>query len=120
MLTKLRRPSAAAHTCCSVPSDLRAHHDRLLRVDTDPEELLDLLELAVTWVELDYSDVPVLGPEQWERFAGDHHWQLPERAERIFSLATDLAALACRSARQAEDVPRRASLRAVVADVVAI
>jgi hypothetical protein len=120
MLTELRRQGAAAHTCCPVPFDLRAHHDRLLRVDTDPEELLELLELAVTWAELDYSDAPVLGPSHWAHFAHDHDWQLPERAERIFSLATDLAALGCRSARLTDQAPRRATLRAVVADVVAI
>ena len=33
----------------------RAHHDRLLTIDTDEDALLELMDLAVTWHELDYS-----------------------------------------------------------------
>lgn len=67
------------------------HHDRLLRVDVDQEVQLELFELAVTWHELDYSDSPVLGPSDWLRFAAAHRWTSPSRAERVFSLAVDIA-----------------------------
>ena len=54
---------------CSTDAALAVHHDRLLTVDTDAEELLALLEMAVTWYELDYSDSPVVGPASWMTFA---------------------------------------------------
>lgn len=77
---------------CAVDPALRAHHDRLLTVEHDTDELLELLELAVTWAELEYADEPLLGPEQWVDFAATHLWAEPERAARIFSLAADVAA----------------------------
>ncbi|HEX4253029.1 MAG TPA: hypothetical protein VH008_34525 [Pseudonocardia sp.] len=66
------------------------HHDRLLAVDTDPDAVLELLEIAVTWHELDYSDSEVAGPGDWLTFAGEHSWSDPERAERVLSLAVDI------------------------------
>jgi hypothetical protein len=59
---------SAAHAhllCCrDCPTALEhaAHHDRLLCVDVDPGELLALLEMAVTWHELDWSACDVAGP----------------------------------------------------------
>lgn len=76
---------------CRLTPSLRRHHDRLLAVETDADELLDLLELAVTWGELDYSRATVLPPEQWPDFAARHPWQDRDRVERIFSLAVDVA-----------------------------
>ncbi len=52
--------------------------------------MLALLEMAVTWHELDYSDSPVIGPAGWSTFAENHQWAHPERAERVFSLAVDI------------------------------
>ncbi|MGQ0572770.1 MAG: hypothetical protein ACT4RN_01055 [Pseudonocardia sp.] len=75
-------------TQCGVPD--REHHDRLLTVDVDPDELLALLELAVTWHELDYGSARVVGPAAWGEFAAQHSWHVPERAERAFSLALDI------------------------------
>lgn len=69
----------------------RAHHDRLLRVETDVDEMLELLELAVTWSELDYSDAAVVPPERWTDFALAHVWGDPDRMERLFGLAADIA-----------------------------
>jgi len=77
---------------CSVEAALRSHHDRLLTVETDVAELLELLELAVTWGELDYSHAPVVQPTRWVDFALQHSWADPRRAHRIFSLAADIAA----------------------------
>lgn len=68
------------------------HHDRLLRVETDLDELVELLEMAVTWGELDWSRSAVVPPHRWVDFALCHSWADPARMERIFSLATDVAA----------------------------
>jgi hypothetical protein len=76
--------------CPAGPS--RAHHDRLLAVDTDPVALLELIELAVTWHELDYSVTTMVGPAEWETFAQRHRWSCPEQAEQAFLLATDIVA----------------------------
>jgi hypothetical protein len=68
----------------------RAHHDRLLTIDTDEDALLELMDLAVTWHELDYSERPVVGPQEWETFAERHTWARPDRAEWAFMLAADI------------------------------
>jgi hypothetical protein len=83
---------AACTDRCAVPPALRAHHDRLLTVEHDVDEVLELMELAVTWGELEYGDEPLLGPDAWVRFAETHVWVDPDRAAWIFSLATDVAA----------------------------
>ncbi|MFC5996349.1 hypothetical protein ACFQE5_19270 [Pseudonocardia hispaniensis] len=75
---------------CRAAARYPEHHDRLLAVDTDVDALLGLMELAVTWHELDYSDSPVVGPADWAGFAAAHVWTFPERAERAFSLALDI------------------------------
>jgi hypothetical protein len=74
-----------------VPPAALHHHDRLLTVEFDIGELLELIELAVTWSELDYSGAGVVPPEQWLDFAACHEWHDPDRAARIFSVATDIA-----------------------------
>lgn len=75
---------------CSAGAEHAAHHDALLSVDVDAEAMLALLEMAVTWHELDYSECGVLGPAAWLTFAQAHRWADPERAERVFSLAVDI------------------------------
>ncbi|HWR49321.1 MAG TPA: hypothetical protein VN327_17185 [Pseudonocardiaceae bacterium] len=84
---------------CRVDPALRRHHDRLLTVEFDVEELLELVELAVTWGELDYSGTGVVPPEQWLEFAACHEWREPDRAARIFSVVTDIALRAGQRAR---------------------
>jgi len=79
-----------AHADCCSDRATREHHDRLLTVDVDAEELLALLELAVTWHELDYSGARVIGPGAWSTFVAHHRWHCPERAERAFGLALDI------------------------------
>lgn len=83
---------AACTDGCAIDPTLRAHHDRLLTVEHDADEVLELMELAVTWGELEYAEEPLVGPEQWVAFAATHLWVDAERAERIFSLAADIAA----------------------------
>jgi hypothetical protein len=85
---------SGANSCarkCGFTGATKAHHDRLVRIDQDLEDVLDLMELAVTWGELDYSQESVIGPDHWLDFAQTHTWQDPERAERVLSLATDVA-----------------------------
>lgn len=84
------------------------HHDRLLTVDTDLEAALELLEMAVTWHELDWSARPVVGPEHWLAFAAGHVWRDPDRAERVFSLAADIVG------RHVAGPPPAAALAAVI------
>lgn len=68
----------------------REHHDRLLRVDTDPEVLVELFDIAVTWHELDWSAEGVVPPAEWTGFAARHRWVDEARAVRTFALATDI------------------------------
>lgn len=89
--------------CHLVPA-LRAHHDRLLTVEHDAAELLELMELAVTWGELEYDADAVIGPELWVDFAAAHLWVVPERAERIFAVAVDIAGSRRRSGTRARAV----------------
>jgi hypothetical protein len=78
---------------CGCRPSLRhsAHHERLLAVESDPDAVLDLVELAVTWGELDYTGADVLAPEAWLDFAADHAWLRPDRVMRLFALASDVA-----------------------------
>lgn len=87
-------PAATCPSGCAVDPALRAHHDRMLTVAADPEEMVELFELAVTWGELEYGRVPLIDPSRWVDFALQHDWADPQRALRIFSLATDIAARA--------------------------
>lgn len=85
----LVRPSRCRGWCTSAVL-YPVHHDRLLDVDLDPDAQLELLEVAVSWHELDYSTEPVIGPSEWLTFAARHRWTARERALRVFSLAVDI------------------------------
>jgi hypothetical protein len=89
----MRRPLTrlACHGQCRPDPDRQAHHNLLLRVETDPDALVELFETAVTWAELEYSPETTIPPHQWLDFAERHRWQDPERVQRIFGLATDIA-----------------------------
>jgi hypothetical protein len=90
-----RRPDRLARLACHGPCrpdpPRRAHHDRLLRVETDPDVVLDLFEMAVTWSELEYPAESTIPPARWTEFAGEHRWRDPDHVLRIFGLATDVA-----------------------------
>lgn len=95
LLSEPVRPVRAAErsTSCGCDDNGRSdHHDRLLRVESDLGELVELLEMAVTWGELDWSRSEVVPPHRWVDFALCHSWKDPATMERIFSLATDVAA----------------------------
>jgi hypothetical protein len=86
---------------CRFSKRARVHHDQLLRVLSDTDSMLDLIELAVTWAELDYSRHAVIPPDHWVEFAQAHSWIDGDRAERALSLATDVAMGAQRGHRTA-------------------
>lgn len=91
-ISRPERPAGGVRRECGCADRRwRSHHDRLLHVETDTDELLELLELAVTWTELDYSAAAVLPPEHWSEFAHAHDWRNPDRMERLFGLAADIA-----------------------------
>ena len=83
--------ATCAPGCRPAPAH-RAHHDRLLCVEHDADAVLDLMELALTWYELEYDPSTLLGPEQWTGLVAAHHWADADRVERIFGLALDVAA----------------------------
>ena len=76
---------------CAFNRRTKAHHDRLLNVDHDLDEAMELIELAVTWGELDYSEQHLIPPSEWAAFFAGHRWRDHDRAERIFGLAADVA-----------------------------
>jgi hypothetical protein len=87
-------PEPARLACpaeCRADHARRAHHDRLLAVETDADAVVELFETAVTWAELEYPEDSTIPPAQWVEFAERHRWRDPERALRIFLLAADAA-----------------------------
>jgi hypothetical protein len=76
---------------CSFDGVTIEHHDQLLTVDQNLDQAMALMELAVTWGELDYSEAPLIPPSQWSDFVACHRWQAQDRAQRVFSLAIDVA-----------------------------
>jgi hypothetical protein len=75
-----------------------AHHDRLVSIETDVlGTVLELVELAATWNELEYSESePLLAPGEWIEFAMAHEWRDPKR---IVDLMIALSSLVARPAR---------------------
>ncbi len=63
----------------------------LVSVEVDVAVVVDLMELATTWGELDYSDEAVIPPGDWLDFAAAHTWRNPDLVYRLFSVATDVA-----------------------------
>lgn len=94
--------SARCLRSCQFRGRTRAHHDRLLRVVWDHAELLDLMELAVTWGELEYAESRIVPPQRWLDFAAAHRWADADEAERILSMAADVALRVRRTSHPAE------------------
>ena len=88
--TCARRPAV---TCdCRFARIAPRHHDLLLNVEVDVATTIELMELATTWEEIDYSEEAVIPPRDWMDFATGHNWRDPELVLRLFSLAIDVAA----------------------------
>jgi hypothetical protein len=90
----------ACRDTCAVDTATEWHHARLTRVEDDQDALLELLELAITWHELEYAESGIVTPDRWMAFVESHRWTDPERVERIFSLATDVVMMAELAVRQ--------------------
>ena len=80
-----------SHCSCPFAGAAPVHHDQLLRAPTDVSMALDLMELATTWGELDYSAEALIPPGDWLAFLAWHDWTDPEMAERLFGVAVDVA-----------------------------
>lgn len=84
-----RRPAVACE--CRFAHAAPGHHDLLVQVESDVAMALELFELATTWDELDYDGQVLIPPGEWLAFAAAHRWRDPEVAERLFSVAVDVA-----------------------------
>lgn len=85
-------PPRSVTVCpCRFATASPAHHDRLLQAEADLAVAVELLELAVTWSELDYSEEQVITPAEWLAFVAQHPWQHREQVTRLFSVAVDVA-----------------------------
>lgn len=82
-------PDVRIPTCCtSYRHSHPEHHDRLLQVETDGiYGATELMELAVTWEELDYSDLPVIAPDHWPDFVDAHPWHDRQAVAKLVELA---------------------------------
>ena len=84
-------PRRAAATCdCRFAKLAPRHHDVLVQVESNVAMALELLELATTWEELDYSGEEMIPPSDWIDFAAIHDWRDPALADRLFSVALDV------------------------------
>lgn len=88
--TKLSEP-ALLPCACPFAGAAPEHHEKLLRAPTDVSMALELMELATTWSELDYSAEALVPPGDWPAFVASHQWADPETAERLFGVAVDVA-----------------------------
>jgi len=79
--------------CCRFQARAPAHHDRLLEIERYPfDGLVELIEIAATWHELEYSEgESLVEPRLWPEFAELHGW---ERPNRVMDLMLSLASLA--------------------------
>jgi hypothetical protein len=89
---------AVCRDTCAVDAATEWHHARLTRVEDDQDALLELLELAITWHELEYAESAIVAPERWPTFVENHRWTHPDRVERIFRIALDVVTSAGRAA----------------------
>jgi hypothetical protein len=86
---------------CRTDPARRAHHDRLLQVESDPDAMVDLFEMAVTWAEFEYPAETTIPPHEWPDLAGSHRWHDAERMQWIFGLAAEMAGRAAPGQAQA-------------------
>jgi hypothetical protein len=91
-MPKTKRSKSTPNVChCPFARAAPIHHDALLRVEHDLDALLSLVELAVTWHELDYANESVVRPCDWADFAAIHTWRNAASVDRIFDLAVDIS-----------------------------
>jgi hypothetical protein len=98
--TRAPARNSRCRATCAFGGVMVGHHNRLMAIEEDPDALVELMELAVTLPELDYSDRPIIPPGLWMAFVDSHVWVSPHRIDRIFSVATDIVRTAERASRQ--------------------
>jgi hypothetical protein len=100
---------------CVFDGETEWHHGRLTAIEYDHDALLELMELALTWLELEYGQTATISPDHWMAFVESHAWTDPDRVERIFSVATAIVMRARRASRipEARGQIRSHHLRAV-------
>ncbi|MDW3177556.1 MAG: hypothetical protein R8J94_09235 [Acidimicrobiia bacterium] len=78
---------------CAFRAVAPSHHDRLLDLERNPfNTLVELVEMATTWHELEYGiDEPVIGPDCWLDFAMAHTWT---DQSRVIDLMISLGSIA--------------------------
>jgi hypothetical protein len=91
------------HRCgCRFEQTAPDHHRRLVSLEAEPmTSLVELIEMAATWGEIEYGEVePVIPPSEWIDFAEQHAWT---EGDRVFDARVALASLAfpSRSSRPA-------------------
>jgi hypothetical protein len=106
MLATVHYLSAERPCRCRYARQHGEHHDRLLQLGSEAEVFLELMELAVTWGELDYSETSVIPPNRWLEFVDSHIWADGEMVERMVSLAMDVALGSTRTSSQLHSVLR--------------
>ena len=95
-MTDVRLPSSCS---CRFRARWPEHHDRLLRLEDDGiYGATELLELALTWDELDYSSRPLIGPGDWPAFVAAHRWHDRCAVEELVTVALDCVRLGRRAA----------------------
>ena len=99
--------NAEADCCgCRFEQSAPAHHRRLLALETQPmTSLVELIEMAATWGELEYGETePVIPPGEWIDFAAEHAWV---DADRVFDALVALSSLVPRAQSTAGEKPVR-------------
>lgn len=100
---------------CRFAQNAPAHHHRLVSLETQPmTALVELIEMAATWGEIEYGETePVIPPSEWIEFAEAHAWA---DGDRVFDALVALASLAPRTEPIATVTPiRREAVEALSA-----
>ncbi len=94
---------------CRFERTAPAHHHRLISLETAPmSSLVELIEIAATWGEIEYGETdPVIPPSEWIAFAETHAW---DDSSRVLDAFIALASL----------VPRFPSRLATVTPLFAV
>ena len=93
---------------CAFYADAPAHHDELLSIERASFDVTThVVEMAVTWHELEYGERAVVQPQDWLEFVECHEWQDRDRVRDFFIALQSLVGTTADS-RLALVVPLRA------------
>ena len=86
-MTYVRTPGGCS---CSFQRSHPEHHERFVQIESEGiYGATELVALALTWDELDYSDYPVIAPDQWPSFVAAHQWHDAEAVGELVDVALD-------------------------------